>query len=94
MVPGLQPGQDILSFNWFYRPKVGDIVVIKQEGKEIVKRVQKVLDREVIIHGDNKEGSTDSRHFGPVEMEQIVGKVVYASDIVDLSLHVVVSNSC
>ena len=83
MVPTLHEGQDIISFNWAYivsKPKRGDVVVIKQNGKEVVKRVQKVLGREVFVTGDNKKASTDSRHFGPVKMDQIIGKVVYTSN--------------
>ena len=90
MVPGLQPGQDILSFNWFVKPKVGDIVVVRHGNKEIIKRVTKVSDpasprlrrasREILTEGDNKDGSTDSRHFGPVGIDQIVGRVIYKSD--------------
>lgn len=77
MFPTLKKGQDILSINWFYKPKVGDIVIIKQEGKEMVKRVQKMDGRRVFVTGDNKDESTDSRHFGSIKMDQVVGKVVY-----------------
>lgn len=80
MLPTLKEGQDVLSFNWAYlgkKPKVGDIVVIKQDGKEMVKRVQKVDGRRIFVEGDNKEESTDSRYFGPISRDQIVGKVGY-----------------
>lgn len=80
MFPTLKAGQDILSFNWVYlgrKPKVGDIVVIKVGGKELIKRVQNVLDHEVFVTGDNQKESIDSRHFGLVEMNQIIGKLVY-----------------
>ena len=80
MFPTLHPGQDVLSFNWAYlgrKPKVGDIVVVEVNGKEMVKRVQKVGGRRIFVEGDNKQESTDSRYFGPVNMDQIVGKVVY-----------------
>lgn len=80
MIPTLRPGQDVISFNWAYfgkKPKIGDIVIIKQDGKEIIKRIQNVHDREVFVQGDNEEESTDSRHFGSVKQEQIVGKVIY-----------------
>lgn len=76
MLPALEDGQDVVSVNWFYKVKVGDIVVIKVNGKEMVKRVQKIQGQQVFIQGDNKEESTDSRQFGPVSMDQIVGKVV------------------
>ena len=31
----------------------------------------------VYVMGDNREGSRDSRNFGPVKLEQIEGKVIY-----------------
>ena len=83
MVPALQPGQDVLSFNWAYlgtKPKVGDIVVVKVNGKDMVKRVNKVYDRTVYLQGDNREESADSRDFGVVSMNQIIGKVVYTTE--------------
>jgi len=82
MFPTLIEGQDILSFNWAYlgkRPKAGDVVVLKIGNREIVKRVKRVEDGMVEVVGDNKDWSTDSREFGPVGMEQIVGKVIYQS---------------
>ena len=84
MYPTLRPGQDILSFNWAYlgkQPRVGDIVVIKQDGKEMVKRIQIVDDRHIFVYGDNLNESTDSRDFGEVSINNIVGKVVYKTVI-------------
>ena len=83
MVPTLHPGQDILSFNWAYfgkKPKVGDVVVVNVNGREIVKRIQKLDDRHIFVTGDNLEESTDSRDFGEVDMDQILGKVIYGSN--------------
>ena len=77
MLPTLQPGQNVLSVNWFYKPKVGEIVVVEVNGKEMVKRVQKVDGRHIFVEGDNKEESTDSRYFGPISRDQIKGKVIY-----------------
>ena len=83
MAPTLKPGQDIISFNWAYlgrKPKIGDLVVVKINGKEIVKRVQKIQGDQVFVQGDNLYLSTDSRHFGKVKMDQIIGKVVYCGE--------------
>lgn len=79
MLPTLKPGQDVLVFNWWrvVGIKAGDIAVIKKNGKEMVKRVQSVHDGEVFVEGDNKGESTDSRDFGPVSMDQIVGKITF-----------------
>ena len=80
MFPTLKSGQDILCFNWAYffsKPKRGDMVVLKHGGKELVKRIQKVHDRELFIQGDNQEESTDSRNFGLIKRSEIIGKVVF-----------------
>lgn len=83
MLPTLIEGQDILSFNWAYigrKPEVGEIIVLNLNGKELIKRVTKLVGEEVFVEGDNKQESTDSRDFGAVSMDQIIGKVIYHSD--------------
>ncbi|MBI2040444.1 S26 family signal peptidase [Candidatus Microgenomates bacterium] len=88
MLPTLKQGQEVLTFNWG-KAKVGDVVVIKHDGKEMVKRVTKINDpasprlcrasRQILVEveGDNKKESIDSRHFGAIFREQIMGKVIY-----------------
>ena len=88
MHPTLHPGQDVLSFNWAYlgrKPKAGEIIVLSLNGKELIKRVTKLEGEQVFVEGDNRNESTDSRHFGPISMDQVMGKVVYRSDMVDCS---------
>ena len=80
MYPTFKEGQDVLSINWFLNPKVGDIIVLKKNGKELIKRIEKIENDKVFVVGDNTDESTDSRHFGAVNIDQIVGKVVYASN--------------
>jgi len=80
MLPTLKPGQDILCFNWAYifsKPKKGDIVIVRHHGKEMVKRIQEVHDRELLVEGDNQKESTDSRNFGPIGKSEIIGKVIF-----------------
>ncbi len=80
MFPTLKPGQDIICFNWAYafiKPQVGDIVVIKHLGKDMIKRVHKVNDRSIIVMGDNRKESTDSRNFGWIDKDKIQGKVYF-----------------
>lgn len=73
MLPTLQEGQEVLTFNWV-KVKVEDIVVVKSG---IIKRIQKIIDNKIYLVGDNKDQSTDSRHFGPIDLDQVIGKVVY-----------------
>lgn len=83
MLPTLKPGQDILCFNWAYlfsKPKKGDIVVVKVNGRDIIKRIQKYDDRRIFVTGDNQKKSTDSRNFGPIDKSEIIGKVIFIMD--------------
>lgn len=80
MLPTLKPGQDVLVFNWAYifsKPKLKDIVVVKINGRDMVKRIQKCDDRQVFVTGDNEKESTDSRSFGPIDKSNILGKVIF-----------------
>lgn len=81
MLPTLKEGQDVLVWCWFYTPRVGDIVIVQSaKGKvqrEIIKRIVKIDRQRFYIEGDNKDESTDSREFGPIKKEQIIGKVIY-----------------
>ena len=60
--------------------EVGDIVIARhpiEQGSEVVKRVARINERgHFYLVGDNRDDSTDSRHYGPVASEYIKGKVV------------------
>ncbi|MEK6809517.1 MAG: S26 family signal peptidase [Nanoarchaeota archaeon] len=71
---------DKLSYLMF-RPRAGDVVVLHhpQEDRLILKYIveEKVKERHSFywVEGLNKEGSSDSRNFGWVSREMILGKV-------------------
>lgn len=77
MLPTLKPGQLVMVWGWFYKPKVNDIVVFKHDGMEKIKRIAKIKDNQVWLIGDNLSSSTDSRQFGALPIKSIVGKVYY-----------------
>ena len=57
---------------------VGDIVVAshpKIKGKLIIKRIYKISQNKFDLRGDNFLSSTDSREWGLIELDLIVGKV-------------------
>ena len=54
----------------------GDIIIIKHYGKELIKRLSSIDSSGIYISGDNKEQSTDSRHFGLLPIESEVWRVV------------------
>lgn len=76
MEPTLKPGQKLISLNWGFSLKKGDLVALKVNGRMIVKRIQKKDDRLFFVTGDNQKMSTDSRKFGWVNKNQIVGKII------------------
>ena len=62
------------------RVREGDVVVLEdpRNSKKIIKRVERIREGgDCYVVGDNRQMSTDSRSFGPVPMEQIVGKLVF-----------------
>ncbi|MFQ6044377.1 MAG: nickel-type superoxide dismutase maturation protease [Candidatus Poribacteria bacterium] len=82
MVPLLKPGDEVLVNPRAYRrvlPKSGDIVVARHPYRKdlrLVKRVAEVFpDGRCFIKGDNPSESTDSRSFGTVTPEKILGQV-------------------
>ncbi len=82
MWPTLEPGDEVLVNPRAYRfaqPFPGDIVVAhhpKRQSMKVIKRVGDVgEDGVVFLQGDNRSESTDSRHFGSVRTEQILGRV-------------------
>ena len=77
MLPTLKPGQDVLVWRWFVDLKIGDIVVIKYHNREMIKRISIIDDRRIFVLGDNEKESKDSREFGPIRKDQIIGKVIW-----------------
>ena len=87
MRPTLEPGDWALAVR-VRRVRRGDVVVVEhpeRSGFELVKRVVHVpgdvtpdgleLVDEIWIEGDEPEGSSDSRRFGPVPVERVRARV-------------------
>lgn len=63
---------------FFRKPKMREIVLIKEQGrKNFIKRISQVKDNKYFVVGDNKKNSLDSRKFGWVAKEQILGKMIF-----------------
>ncbi len=82
MLPLLQPGDEVLVDVRAYRnqgPQVGDVVMVQhphQPETKMVKRVTAVLPNDTYhVEGDNLEHSTDSRTFGFLQRQLILGRV-------------------
>ncbi len=82
MMPLLEPGDEVLVDPRAYRdspPQVGEIVLAQhpfQPELKMVKRVASILeDGGCYLAGDNSLESSDSRSFGPVPPDRILGRV-------------------
>ncbi|HSW98451.1 MAG TPA: nickel-type superoxide dismutase maturation protease [Candidatus Saccharimonadales bacterium] len=59
------------------RSRPGDVVIVRHDGLEKIKRVAQVSDGQVFVLGDNPGHSTDSRSFGWLPQSAVVAKVVW-----------------
>ena len=79
MQPTLAPG-DRLVVVPTARLRLGQVVALadpRESGRLIVKRIGALREGQVELRGDNPAASTDSRHFGLVRRDQVVGTVLY-----------------
>lgn len=82
MKPTLQEGSIVIVNKLAYlfkNPQVGEIVALKKPGSRevIIKRVSRVEKGKYFVIGDNKEQSTDSRKFGMLTKNDIIGKIIF-----------------
>lgn len=86
MHPTLKPGQFILLDTWAYRnkaPLLNDVIVFEHGIKQqhLVKRINTwpngklTKDKSWYVMGDNRRASQDSRYFGGIKTEQLIGEV-------------------
>ena len=76
MVPTLAPGECLL-FRTNGPIVLGDIVVFKRANQFDVKRVLRIEADGVFVQGDNDQVSSDSRTYGVVPHDDVLGAVTY-----------------
>lgn len=76
MSPMLQPGQLILATPWFKRLRPGQVVVLRKNNRELIKRIERIEADKVFVIGDNLVDSTDSRQFGWLDISTVVARVI------------------
>lgn len=76
MIPALAPGEFVLV-KYGAKFKTGDIVIVEFVDRTDIKRVKFITTDQVFLEGDNTAVSIDSRHYGPVRNNRILGKVIY-----------------
>jgi nickel-type superoxide dismutase maturation protease len=78
MLPTLKSGDAVLV-DGKAKVKIGDLVLAEhpyRSSVKIVKRVAETSANGYVLSGDNPAESTDSRTFGAVSIESIIGRVV------------------
>lgn len=81
MEPHIKNGEKVLVSvlpYLFKTPRINDIVAFRDKNNKIlVKRIVKVNGVRYFVQGDNKHDSLDSRQFGYIDKNMIVGKLIY-----------------
>lgn len=78
MEPAVSDGDYVVVNRWNKSIKDGDVVVLSHPNKGIliIKRVWKILGNHLYVRGDNGEFSQDSRQFGSISKDLVIGKVI------------------
>jgi signal peptidase I len=80
MEPAIKNGQYVLISKipyFFSEPSVKEIVAFKKNQKVFVKRIVKKTGDKYFLAGDNPKDSLDSRDFGFILKNDILGRVMY-----------------
>jgi phage repressor protein C with HTH and peptisase S24 domain len=76
MAPTFRAGQ-IVAIRRSGELQVGDVVMVLHDGLEKLKRVARLEPARVYVLGDNPAASTDSRNFGWLGIETVIGRVIW-----------------
>lgn len=77
MEPTLKPGQVVFGVGFYRKLRPRHIVIVRHNGLEKVKRIERIEGQQVYLLGDNPAASTDSRDFGLVPISSVVARVLF-----------------
>ena len=80
MEPALRAGDWVIVSSLSRAPRVGEIVLARdprERERLVLKRVAATRGGAYELRGDHADHSTDSRAFGPVSRDDIVGRAVF-----------------
>jgi phage repressor protein C with HTH and peptisase S24 domain len=76
MEPALSAGSFVLIWKT-KRIAPGNIIAFKRDNLLYIKRVKTITDDELYMLGDNSSDSFDSREFGSIRINDVIGKVIW-----------------
>ena len=78
MIPYIKPKDYILIWKFGFRIKIkiDDVIVFRKDNTVMIKRVFEINENEIFVMGDNKRESTDSRLYGSISYDMVIGKVI------------------
>ncbi|NBV89816.1 MAG: S26 family signal peptidase [Actinobacteria bacterium] len=76
MAPNLGYGDELL-IRYTEDVAVGDVIVFRRERQNDVKRVASISDEGIYVLGDNPMASLDSRNYGHINPDQVLGKAIF-----------------
>jgi type IV secretory pathway protease TraF len=77
MLPGLKPGQIIIAKTKIGKLKQRSIVIVEHDNLEKIKRIKAIKNNRIYLLGDNPQESVDSRQFGWLTSEQVIGEIIW-----------------
>ncbi|GAC1391424.1 MAG: hypothetical protein NVSMB46_03930 [Candidatus Saccharimonadales bacterium] len=77
MIPVLPPRTLVYGLQWFRKIKPGQVVIFNFDGRENIKRIEKVENGKIFVMGDHVKASLDSRQYGWLPKNVVVAKVVW-----------------
>ena len=80
MAPSLLPGTVVFGLR-LRSLRAGDVVIVRHQGIDKIKRVQKICENQIFLVGDNLSSSTDSRHFGWLNKDSIRARVIWPNSV-------------
>ena len=77
MLPTLRSGRIVVGLRSVRGLRSSGIIMIHHNQTDKIKRIKSIKEDRLFIVGDNPEHSLDSRTFGWVSADEVIGKVIW-----------------